>query len=190
MNHVPTFYSQQVLPRTPLYWKTKQLYESSFPVVEQVSFEWMTKQAMKGQAEHRAYFDGALFCGFTISLVSDEVIYLLFLAVEPTLYSRGYGSKILRDVKKRAGHRPIYLVIEPRDETARNSQQREKRFLFYKRNGYHLTDYLYYENQEVYQVLTNKQDSSICSFKKVAKTIEESGLEIHLMKQINAKQIN
>lgn len=177
------FHSKKVVPETSLYVETRALYESSFPAIEQVDFDWMTEQASKGTAEHRAYFDGDIFCGFTISLVSERAVYLLFLAVDPGHHSKGYGSKILGEMAEQAGGRPLYLSIEPLDETASNFAQRMKRLSFYERNAYSLTDYLYYEDQEAYQVMTTHPQAPIEDFVELAMRVEGSGMAIRVVRQ-------
>ncbi|MET3557796.1 ribosomal protein S18 acetylase RimI-like enzyme [Streptococcus rupicaprae] len=177
------FHSKKVVPGTLLYIETKTLYESSFPAIEQVDFDWMTDQASKGLAEHRAYFDGEAFCGFTISLVSERAVYLLFLAVDPHHHSKGYGSKILREMAEQAKGRPLYLSIEPLDVTASNYAQRMRRLSFYERNAYSLTDYLYYEDQEAYQVMTTQPQAPIEDFVELAMRVEGSGMAIRVAQQ-------
>ena len=43
-------------------------------------------------------------------LQNEAVVYLFFLAVNPNIRSRGYGSAILQDVKDLAGNRPVVLA--------------------------------------------------------------------------------
>lgn len=62
-----------------------------------------------------AYFDGKVFIGLTYIIYTDNLVYLLFLAVEESKQSQGYGSQILAQVKEEAGGRPCVLTIEPMD---------------------------------------------------------------------------
>lgn len=179
--------SKKVYPVTREISLAKTLYEESFPEVERLPWWWMVVMALLGQADFLVYFSGNQFCGMTYSLKSKDAYYLLFLAVSPQQQSQGYGTKILSEIATKAGSRPIYLVIEPIDEVAENYQQRLKRLNFYQRNGYYLTDYLYYENQEEYQVLTNGQSVKVTDFEKLAKRIQSSGIHIRVekMRKIN-----
>ena len=181
MNH--PLHTKTIFPFTALFWRVKNLYESSFPVQERISWPWMVWMALLGQADFLAYFDGQDFAGFSYSLRSQTSYYLLFLAIPSQQQSKGYGRQILQDVARRAGRRPIFLVIEPLDESADNYTIRLKRLAFYEKNGYQLTDYIYFENQEVYQVLTNRISADFQDFKRLAKRIELSGMKIRLQRE-------
>ncbi len=181
MNHL--LHTKTIFPFTPLFWRVKNLYESSFPVQERISWPWMVWMALLGQADFLAYFDGQDFAGFSYSLRSKTSYYLLFLAIPSQQQSKGYGRQILQDVARRAGQRPIFLVIEPLDESAENYAIRLKRLAFYEKNGYQLTDYIYFENQEVYQVLTNHLPADFQDFERLAKRIELSGMKIRLQRE-------
>lgn len=175
--------TQKIFIFSAYYKRVKLLYEDSFPAIERISWLWMNVMALLGQADFLAYFDGATFAGFSYSLKSREVYYLLFLAVPESNHSQGYGGQILKAVADQATGRPIFLVIEPLDEKAENYDLRLKRLAFYEKNGYRLTDYLYFENEEVYQVLTDKNQDYIWSFEKLAKRIEWSGMKIRVLQQ-------
>ena len=78
-----------------------------------------------------------VFIGFTYAICTDNLVYLLFLAVKESKQSQGYGSQILGQVREEAGERPCVLTIEPMDEEqVSNRSQRLKRLAFYERNGY------------------------------------------------------
>ena len=97
----------------------------------------------------------------TYTIYTGNLVYLLFLAVEESKQSQGYGSQILAQVKKEAGVRPCVLTIEPMDEEdASNRNQRLKRLAFYERHGYQLLNHFYFEGTERYQILTT--DRSLC----------------------------
>ncbi len=174
---------RSIFPFTPLFWRVKALYEASFPVQERISWPWMVWMALFGQADFLAYYDGPDFAGFSYSLRSKTSYYLLFLAIPSLQQSKGYGRQILQEIARRAGQRPIFLVIEPLDESADNYEQRLKRLAFYEKNGYQLTDYIYFENQEVYQVLTNQISTDFQDFERLAKRIELSGMKIRLQRE-------
>ena len=175
--------TKTIFPFTALFWRVKNLYEASFPVQERISWPWMVWMALLGQADFLAYFDGQDFAGFSYSLRSKTTYYLLFLAIPSQHQSQGYGRQILQEVARRAGQRPIFLVIEPLDESADNYAIRLKRLAFYEKNGYQLTDYIYFENQEVYQVLTNHFPANFQDFERLAKKIELSGMKIRLQRE-------
>lgn len=57
---------------------------------------------MKKGQEFLAYYDKQTFIGLTYTIYTDSLVYLLFLAVEESKQSQGYGSQILAQVKKEA----------------------------------------------------------------------------------------
>jgi ribosomal protein S18 acetylase RimI-like enzyme len=61
---------------------------------------------------------------------------VLYLAVDGSLRGKGYGSRVLSQIKaEKPGQRTV-LNIEPLDEKAPNAEQRRKRLAFYERNGF------------------------------------------------------
>lgn len=88
-----------------------------------------------------AYYDGDDFCGFTYTVENEDMVFVLYLAVNDEIRSKGYGTAILTDLKARASGRGVALNIEPLDPHAANSEQRERRLEFYRRNGFVSTDY-------------------------------------------------
>lgn len=179
-----------VRPFSRLFWQVKKLYEDSFPKVERVSLIWMIMMVYLGQADCVAYFSEEKFCGFTYCLKSDEAYYLLFLAVKAQEHSKGYGSQILRAIRREAGQVPIYLVIEPLEEEAENITDRKRRLSFYQRNGFILTDTLYYENQECYQVMVSQPREKLAAFERLAKKIQWSGMRIRVEKNLQKSKAN
>ena len=140
---------RNIYPLTPTFKNVASLYEAAFPVEERLPL-W-----------HLAYFDREVFIGLTYSIYTENLVYLLFLAVEESKQSQGYGSQILAQVKKEAGVRPCVLTIEPMDEeAASNRNQRLKRLAFYERHGYQLLNHFYFEGTERYQILTT--DRNLC----------------------------
>ena len=116
-----------------------------------------------------AYYDGDDFVGLAYILQNEAVVYLFFLAVNPNIRYRGYGSAILQDVKDLAGNRPVVLAIEPMDGKADNFDQRLKRVRFYEKNGFHITAYYYHEGSETYQMMANTKQIDIDAIKKLTK---------------------
>ena len=119
-----------------------------------------------------AYFDQGVFIGFTYVICTDNLVYLLFLAVKESKQSQGYGSQILAQVREEAGERPCVLTIEPMDEEqVSNRAQRLKRLAFYERNGYQALNHFYFEGSERYQILTTDKSLSLVGLERaLAKT--------------------
>ena len=71
---------------------------------------------------------------------SLSTVFVLYLAINAKIQSKGYGSEIIKWLKEYAGQRTIVLNVEPIDDTAINAQQRQKRIAFYKKQGIVETD--------------------------------------------------
>lgn len=105
-----------------------------------------------------AYYDDDSFCGFSYVVENDDLVFILYLAVNDEIRSRGYGSRILEYVKAKAGERPIVLDIEPLDPNAENYEQRKRRLAFYEKNGYFNTGLILRESKEKYSILATVED--------------------------------
>lgn len=70
------------------------------------------------------------------------MVFIIFLAVDESLRSKGYGSAILTQIKNRYPDKTIIVTIEPCDENAPDIEIRKRRKAFYKRNGYGETGYM------------------------------------------------
>lgn len=167
-----------VTSQSPYYPAVKELYLAAFPAVERLPLAWMHTLVQTGTGDFRAYFDGPIFCGFTYSLRSDSVYYLLFLAVVEDKRSQGYGSAILAKVARQASSRTRVLVIEPLDQAASNYGQRLRRLAFYQSNGYHLTPHYYYEGPEAYQVMASQTTLPLEDFTNLATLVEQAGVKV------------
>lgn len=137
---------RKVYPFTPTFRQVASLYEAAFPVEERLPLWQLSWNNLKNGQSFLTYFDQEVFIGFTYAICTDNLVYLLFLAVEESKQSQGYGSQILAQVKEEAGGRPCALTIEPMDEEqVSNRGQRLKRLAFYERNGYQLLNHFYFE---------------------------------------------
>ena len=74
-------------------------------------------------------------------VVTDDLVYIYYLAVDPELRGRGYGGQILELLKQSHPGGPIALDIESRKRNADNAKQREARRKFYLDNGFKPTGY-------------------------------------------------
>ena len=83
-----------------------------------------------------AFFDNENFVGFSGIFEYENLIYLGFLAIEPRLQNKGYGSKILKELKETFADKILVLEIEKIDENAENNAERIKRAKFYEKAGF------------------------------------------------------
>ena len=163
---------RNIYPLSPTFKKVASLYEAAFPVEEQLPLWQLSWNSLKRGQAFLAYFDQEVFVGLTYTIYTDNLVFLLFLAVDESKQSQGYGSQILAQVRKEAGARPCVLTIEPMDEEdASNRNQRLKRLAFYERNDYQALNHFYFEGSERYQILTTDRSLSLAALEHdLAKT--------------------
>ncbi|MFS1663765.1 GNAT family N-acetyltransferase [Streptococcus sp. zg-JUN1979] len=147
----------------------KGLYYHSFPKEERLPYVLLTLGAYRHKVDFDAYYDKDAFCGFSYTYMSQDYVYVLFLAVNDKYQGQGYGTQILESLKAKAGDRALVLTIEPLDESAANYQQRLKRLAFYERNGFKATPYTYHEKKERYTVLSTRPIKDKKALEKVFK---------------------
>lgn len=164
-----TLTEQKVRFFSKAYRDVKSLYLSAFPPNERLPYILLLANSLRPLATCYAYYDKEQFVGFTYILESREQVFVLFLAVNELVRSKGYGSVILAQIREYAGVRPLILTIEPLEKEAPNIEQRRQRLAFYERNGYQLTSHYYFEGQERYQVLTTDQNVDLEHFQKLVK---------------------
>lgn len=115
------------------------LAREAFPPEEYLATEALIDMARAEDFDFSALFAGEQFVGFTVIKLYEELYYLLFLAIDPSLRSRGYGSAALETVKARYPDRIGTVDFEMPDDLAPNREQRLRRRDFYLRNGFFKT---------------------------------------------------
>lgn len=131
----------------------ERLLTAAFPAYELVPYSFLTEQARRDEVSLLAYHDDGQFCGFVFMIEGVDMAYVLYLAVDETLRSKGYGARILADVSERCAGKTLMLDIEPIDEAAPNLEQRKRRREFYLRNGFEPTGYTVCFEDDVYEAL-------------------------------------
>ena len=131
--------------------KTENLYLNAFPIEERFPF-WILEECSKeNNSTLYAILDNHEFIGMSYIVNCDESYYLMYLAVEPNLRNKKYGSKILSDLKER--YKILFLSIDkPNDEM---SIRRKK---FYLKNGFYDTNKYYEDTGVCYEVLCTNNE--------------------------------
>lgn len=124
-----TTYSRALRP-------VKSLYLSAFPREERVPFPILMRRAQSDWVHFLLFYDGGLFCGLAYLLLGEHLGALMYLAVNDSLRSRGYGTRILSAIRDYCGDRTVALDIEQVIPGATNYDQRKRRRDFYLRNGF------------------------------------------------------
>lgn len=130
------FAARSIIEGTDDELEMMRLMETAFPPNEQATLEFLTTQAKRDEVSLLAYRDEKRFCGFAFMIEGTDLVYVLYLAVDETLRSKGYGARMLADIEQRFPGKTITLDIEPVEEPAPNVVQRKKRRGFYLRNGF------------------------------------------------------
>lgn len=128
--------ARRVTRRLPEYGELKALFHRAFPENERFPLWALRLMALRRGMDFWAYYDAGAFCGFSFTARTERMAFVLYLAVNDKLRSRGYGSAILERMKADLGGVPVALNVEPPDPAAENAPQRERRIRFYERNGF------------------------------------------------------
>jgi GNAT superfamily N-acetyltransferase len=137
--------------------EAKKLYLSAFPKEELLPWWVLRLMTLPKGAAITSYYTGDDFCGFTHTTITDEVVYVMFFAVQDELRGKGYGSAILEYLKQDNPGKPIILNVEPLDERADNAQQRISRMRFYEKNGFYDTGYEIDEVGGTFRILSTRK---------------------------------
>lgn len=137
-----------------------EIYRNSFPKIEQFPV-WLLRimSHLKG-INSVAFYDGNNLCGFSYFMVNAKTVFILFLAVNDKMRSKGYGSQIITWLKENYPNREIFLDAEKPDENAENNTQRIKRIDFYQRNGIYDTNHSFSYDGVTFEILCTDKNFS------------------------------
>lgn len=121
--------------------RVKQIYIDSFPKEERMPFWLMILMAKRKNTDFLAFYDKDILCGLSYIAIENGLAFIMFLAVDKTIRSKGYGSQILERIQSIYPNHKIIVSIEPCDPNVKDIQQRLKRKKFYIKNGYEETGY-------------------------------------------------
>lgn len=134
--------------------KAEQVLKGLFPPEELMPFWYLLRGAKKQCVDFLAYYDEDTFVGLSYSVTNEDVTLIMYLAVDGTIQSKGYGSRILTSICERYPDNRIALDIEELDEGAANYEQRVKRKAFYEKNGFVSTGLFLSEGKELYEIMS------------------------------------
>lgn len=118
----------------------KRIYFESFPKKERMPFGTMVAMSKLWNTRFLSFYENDVLCGFVYFAVFGKIVFIMFLAIDERLRSKGYGSIVLKEISNRYSNKKIIVSIEPCDE-APDIELRKKRKAFYLRNGYRETGY-------------------------------------------------
>ena len=119
----------------------RQMYLDAFPPAERMPFPMMVAMSKLWHTDFLEFYDGDTLCGFVYLAHNRKLVFIMFLAVDKAMRSKGYGSAILHEIQNRYPDKKIIVSIEPCDAVAPDLALRTRRKAFYSRNGYRETGY-------------------------------------------------
>lgn len=133
--------------------KIKKLYLGAFPDFERLPFWILRYKSKKKNSNLYVIYNDDEFVGMTNLAYYKDIVYLYYLAIDPSQQSQGYGSMVLKHLRDTQPNKRILLNIEKVDEASENYEQRFKRKKFYERNGFQNTEFEIETDDIVYEVL-------------------------------------
>lgn len=152
------------------YKKVCELLCTSLPENEHLPLPIIYLLSLRKDIHYLSFYDEGQLIGLMYTIETKHLDYLLYLAVNPNIRSKGYGSKMMEWLSFRSGKKPVALDIEQPKENAENSKQRISRYKFYERNGFKESGYTLNYNGEDYIILTNNDNFSKDAFVKLFKS--------------------
>lgn len=140
------------------YKKIVSIYKTSFPKVEQFPIWILRMLSHLKNVNAFAFYDENELCGFSYFLVNDETVFILYLAVNSEIRSKGYGSQILSWIKNKYKDKTIFLDVEKVDKCADNYNQRVNRIKFYEKNGIYQTNNFFTYDNVTYEILSTDKN--------------------------------
>lgn len=151
------------------YNQVSEIYEKSFPIEERyITLDKMIKQE---NTELYCLVDKEAVFGFVYLLFYQNMIFILYLAVNSDNRSKGYGSYILKWCLNKYMDKNIYLNIEEVKKDVKDYETRLKRLKFYLKNDFFISSYISKEETESFNILSNNKDIDIEQYKELDKFI-------------------
>ena len=103
--------------------KVRRLYLDSFPDFERLPFWVLLYKSQKNDSNLYVIYDDEKFVGLMNLAYYEDIVYLYYLAIDPSQQSQGYGSKILHYLKDTYPDKRILLNIEKVEKASENYLQ-------------------------------------------------------------------
>lgn len=116
------------------YNKIRAIYHRSFKKIDRIPL-FVLSLKRHSTLELLGIYDDDLVVGLTYLIHKGDMTFVLYLAIDDKLHSKGYGSLALKEIVSRGNSR-IALNIESIDQHATNYNQRIKRKAFYLKNDF------------------------------------------------------
>lgn len=131
----------------------KQIYFEAFPHTERMPFWMMVAMSKLWNTQFLSFYDDNNLFGFAYFAVNKKLVFVMFIAVDKNLRSKGYGSAILREIKDKYPNRKIIISIEPCYDDADDIEIRKRRKAFYLNNGFSESGYMIKLNGVIQEII-------------------------------------
>ena len=111
----------------------RQMYPDAFPPAERMPFLAMPKL---WHTDFLEFYDGDTLCGFVYPAHTRKLVFIMFLAVDKVLRSKGYGSAILHKIQRRYSDTAVSAVALSRRSPCWESAFRSNTDLRKSQNRY------------------------------------------------------
>lgn len=152
------------LSKVPDVAALRRLYHTAFPKEEQMPWWVLRLVSLRRDMGVEGFYEGNLLRGFTYSVATEDVLFLLFFAVSDECRGQGWGSTILTQLKEEYPGRTIVLNVELLDPKAENYDQRLRRMRFYKKNGFFDTGFDIDEVGGTFRVLATREQLDVHAY--------------------------
>lgn len=148
--------------------KTEYLFTHAFPEEERPPFEMMLQWA------HDTFFgvyEEDEYVGLVDLIVYQDLVYVFFLAIEPSHRNRGLGTRILSELKQRYPTQRLFLLSDEAGEQYEDDALRRRRLAFYERNGFHDSGLRICEFGVYYRLMQLREPVSKGDFRAVMQSL-------------------
>ncbi|BCN31829.1 GNAT family N-acetyltransferase [Anaeromicropila herbilytica] len=152
--------AKKVIIKSKSFRSIKKLYQQAFPENEKLPIWILVLMSLRKCVDFYSFYDKNVFCGFTYLIHYKKMTFVLYLATDSSVRSKGYGAGILDWIEKAYQENSIVLNIETVSEKYDNFEQRLKRQKFYYNNGFQDTGYTLYDKKDIYDVLITKNSAN------------------------------
>ncbi|OON94623.1 MAG: hypothetical protein ATN31_00310 [Candidatus Epulonipiscioides saccharophilum] len=141
----------------------KDVYCTSFPGKERLPLWFLVSKSRRKDIEFLAFYDEDKFVGLTYLIRNNTKVYILYIAMDSSLRSKGYGTRVLNIIKSRYNDKTIFLSMEEVSEKYNDFAIRKSRLEFYIKNGFVKNNYVVKEIGQHFETmsfngLTTKED--------------------------------
>lgn len=132
-------HTESIMEESRFLPQVERLAREAFPPEEYLAPQTLLRMAREGQLVFLALTEEDRFVGYMAVRLYEDLVYLFFLAIDPSRRGQGYGSRALETLRARYSERQLVVDLEMQDDAAENSAQRQRRKAFYLKNGYRET---------------------------------------------------